>query len=66
MNMMNANEVWIDRDRFDKCFEMMCEQYCWYYVSSESQEILDKHCEECPLNNIHSDEWWEEHERMEN
>ena len=58
-------KVEIDCVRFNKCFEMMCDQFCWYYVSSESQEILDKHCEDCPLNNIQSDEWWKEREEHE-
>ena len=59
MNMMNAIEVRLDRDRFDKCFEMMCDDYCHWPVVSASQDVLNKHCDECPFNNIHVDEYWE-------
>ena len=47
MNMMNAIEVRLDRDRFDKCFEMMCDDYCHWPVVSASQDVLNKHCDEC-------------------
>ena len=46
------NEIRISRGTLQEIQEMMCDDYCYYAQTSTSQEILDKHCEECPLNNI--------------
>lgn len=52
--------VQIPNDRLTECLEMMCAEYCYWPTNSASDEILKLHCEECPLNNINIDEYWEE------
>ena len=50
----------ISDDRFGEMFEDICENYCIWTVQASSQESLNQHCRECPMNNIHIDEYWEE------
>ena len=49
----------IDNDRINECIEKMCEDYCIWPEMANSDESLRKHCEECPINNILIDEYWE-------
>ena len=51
-------DVVISNDRFNEVFELMCDEYCMWPNQATSQETLNLHCEECPLNNIHIEEYW--------
>lgn len=44
------SEIRIDRAKLTAVMEEMCDHYCWFALNSVSQDVLDKHCEECPLN----------------
>lgn len=50
--------VSIPLSRIQKVQEQMCDGYCYFAFYSTDQDVLDKHCEECPLNNIRDDEFW--------
>ena len=53
-------DVTISRDRLNTVVERICDDFCHWPIASSSQEALNKHCEECPLNNIECDDYWEE------
>ena len=53
--------VKIDSGRLDRAIQMICDDYCHWPIVSLNQDVLDKHCEECPLNRIHNDEYWEKY-----
>ena len=55
-------EITIPKDRFNKMLEEICDYYCKWPVNTEDQAQLDRFCEECPLNNIDYDPYWEEKE----
>lgn len=55
-------KVTIPRDRINECIERMCEDYCTWPDICETQERLSMHCQECPLNNLLIDEYWERKE----
>lgn len=42
----------IEKDKLNEVIEKMCDDYCYFAAVSHDQDVLDKHCEECPLNNI--------------
>ena len=46
------NEIRISRDRLTEVMEEMCDNYCIWPSECPTQERLDQHCAECPLNNI--------------
>ena len=46
-------------NRYTECLERMCEDYCTWPKDATSDETLKLHCQECPLNNFHIDEYWE-------
>ena len=50
-------EVKISRGRLKEVMEVMCDEYCMWPTASLNQDVLDKHCEECPLNNISNEEY---------
>ena len=51
------NEIRIDSERLKECMEIMCDEYCIFPDICETQERLDRHCnDECPLNNLTCDE----------
>lgn len=52
-------EIKISKDRFNDMLEEICDFYCHWPVDTEDQEQLDRHCEECPLNNIDYEPYWE-------
>ena len=52
-------DVTINRDRLTTVMEKMCDDYCFYATVSRDEEILHQHCDECPLNNIECDDYWE-------
>ena len=54
------SQITIDRDRLNTVIEKMCEEYCYWPVNASSDRALEMHCEECPLNNINNDDYWEE------
>lgn len=42
----------IDRSELNKVIEAICDDYCKMPDICETQERLDRHCAECPLNNL--------------
>lgn len=52
------NEIRITRDRLNECMEKMCDGFCIWPIQSTNDETLALHCEECPLNNINDDDFW--------
>ena len=56
------SKITIPRERLNECVERICEDYCTYPSLCESQERLKAHCDECPLNNLICDEYWEREE----
>ena len=40
------------RSEWEELKEQMCDEYCCWPTASPTQERLNKHCEECPLNKI--------------
>ena len=55
----------IDRDRLNDVIEEICEDYCVWPDKTPTQARLNRHCDECPLNNILNEEYWKERERNE-
>ena len=55
--------VKIEWGRLTDAQERMCDGYCKWPSLSESQEALDNHCNDCPLNNINCEEYWTEQDR---
>lgn len=47
----------IDKDRLNEVIEKMCDDYCVWPTTCPTQERLDMHCKECPLNNIEYSEY---------
>ncbi|MBR2550590.1 MAG: hypothetical protein IKE92_11365 [Clostridiales bacterium] len=40
------------RSEWNEMLEKMCDDYCKMPDICETQERLDRHCAECPLNNF--------------
>ena len=57
------NEIRINRDRFTEMMEIMCDEFCHWPIESVDQDVLNRHCEECPINNIECDDFWEDREK---
>ena len=53
----------IDKERFNEVFEEMCEKYCYFNIVSN---YVREHCNDCPLNNIECEDYWEEKKRGNN
>jgi len=51
--------ICIPYDRLIETQGMMCDDFCHWAVVSADQDVLDRHCDECPLNKIRDDEFWE-------
>ena len=49
----------IDNNRFNEALERMCDKFCQWPNVSADQEELNSHYNECPLNNIECDDYWE-------
>lgn len=47
----------MDKDRINEISEAICDRYCKWPFNTETQEELNKICEDCPLYNIYNDEW---------
>ena len=47
----------IDKERLNAVIEKMCDDYCKLPDICPTQERLDRHCAECPLNNVESVEY---------
>jgi hypothetical protein len=54
------SEIRIDKDRLNTVMELMCDDYCIWPIDSSDDDILELHCQECPLNNINCDDYWED------
>ena len=48
----------IPRDRINECKETICEYYCKWPDEVPTQERLNQHCDECPLERLLDDDWW--------
>lgn len=44
--------IQISDERWNEVKEKMCNDYCFFAVVSRNQDVLDKHCEECPMNTV--------------
>lgn len=44
--------IQISNERWREVKEKMCDDYCVWPTYCPTQERLDRHCEECPLNNF--------------
>ena len=53
------SEITIKWGRLTEVMEMMCEDYCMWPLAATSDDTLKLHCNECPLNNIGNEEYWE-------
>ena len=53
----------IDKERFNEALEIMCDDFCHWPVAATSDEQLKSFCNDCPLNNIECDDYWEEKEK---
>lgn len=42
----------IDKERLNAVIEKMCDDYCKLPDICPTQERLNRHCAECPLNNL--------------
>ena len=49
--------ITISRDRLNEVTEAMCEDYCYFAVIGSDQDVLKRHCDDCPLNNILVEEY---------
>lgn len=50
----------VDHDKYIGALEKMCDEYCKMPGICETQEILDKHCNECPMNTLFCEDVEEE------
>ena len=50
--------VSIPYERLMNVQEEMCDDYCHWPVVCDAEELC-RHCDECPLNKIRDDEFWE-------
>ena len=48
------------QDRYEQIKERMCDEYCYYAIAMHDQDVLDKHCEECPMNELKGGEYEED------
>ena len=49
-------EVTIRKDKLNDVIEAICDEYCKWPFNTETQDDLNRICENCPLNNITVDE----------
>lgn len=49
-------KIKINSKELEQIKQEMCDDYCFYATVSHEQEILDQHCEECPLNKLGREE----------
>lgn len=47
----------INTEKLKDVIEAICDDYCKMPDICATQERLDKHCQECPLNNLTSDNY---------
>ena len=52
----------IDRNRINDVIEDMCDHYCMWPEKAVDDYELEDVCDNCPLNNIVNDDYWEERE----
>ena len=55
-------DVRIPRSRLRNCVNEICENYCKWQTQIDYKD-LPRFCEECPLNNLDYDEFWERREQ---
>ena len=53
----------IEYDRFIDTVEEICDFYCKWPTECATQERLNMHCNDCPLNNLMNEDFWEERRR---
>lgn len=44
--------VSIDYFDYIDAMEKMCDDFCFFRTITTDPEVLEKHCEECPMNNL--------------
>lgn len=49
------SKIKISREVLEQIKQEICDDYCFYATVSHSQESLDQHCEDCPLNRLKED-----------
>lgn len=59
-------EITISKDRFNDMIEEICDFYCKWPINCEDQAQLNRMCEDCPLNNLTYDPFWERRENNGN
>lgn len=42
----------VDISEIENTAEQMCEYFCYFRVTYHDQEVLDLHCEECPMDKL--------------
>ena len=42
----------VDIKKVEETAEQMCDNFCYFRVMYHDQEVLDLHCEECPMANL--------------
>ena len=42
--------ITVTEDKWEEIKERMCDEFCVWPTICSTQERLNKHCEECPLN----------------
>lgn len=47
----------INSEKLNAVIEAICDDYCKMPDICETQERLNRHCTECPLNNIKDDDY---------
>ena len=52
-------ELRVDWMRFTHSVEEMCDDYCHWPVVCADQDDLRRHCDECPINNLNNEQYWE-------
>ena len=55
-------QVTISKDRLNTAIERICDGYCKKPEEADSQEELNRICNDCPLECLLIDEYWENEE----
>lgn len=47
--MMTVSIEYFD---FINAMDKMCDDFCYFRTTTTDPEVLEKHCEECPMNKL--------------
>lgn len=42
----------VDINEVEKAAEEMCDHFCYFRTVMHDQDVLDLHCEECPMDKL--------------